>query len=308
MARKRRGQAINGWLVLDKPLGLTSTQAVGKVRRLFDAQKAGHGGTLDPLATGVLPIALGEATKTVPFVMEGAKGYCFTLRWGQGTATDDAEGAVTETSVVRPDEAAIRAALPAFTGEIRQVPPIFSAIKVAGQRAYDLARRDEAVELAARSVRIDSFELLSQDDRDQASFQVTCGKGTYIRALARDLGHLLGTCAHVTALRRTATGPFTLVHAISLDRLEALGHSAAALEALLPVQTGLDDIPALPLTEVEASRLRNGQAVSLLARGNRDLAKLLSKGSLACAMTAGRPVAIVRYEAGDIRPVRVLNL
>ena len=308
MARRRKGLAINGWLVVDKPAGLTSNQVVGRVRRLYQARKVGHGGTLDPLATGVLPIALGEATKTVPYVMDRPKSYRFTVRWGQATSTDDAEGAVIETSDLRPGEAEIRDALVGFVGEIEQVPPVFSAIKVDGARAYDLARRDEPVELAARLVTVTRFALVSMDDADHATFAVDCGKGTYMRALARDLGQALGCLGHVVALRRTAAGGFTEADAISLDRLEALGHSPAALEQLLPVESGLDDIPALDLTEMEASRLRSGQGVSMLARAKRERAMSLEQGALAYAVSAGRPVAIVRYEAGELRPIRVLNL
>ena len=308
MARRRKGKAISGWLIVDKPSGPTSNDVVGRIRRLYQAQKVGHGGTLDPMATGVLPIALGEATKTVPYVMERPKSYQFTVRWGEATNTDDAEGEVIETSPARPAEPAIRQALAAFVGEIEQVPPTYSAIKIEGARAYDLARRDQAVELAPRTVFVERFELLAIEGPDQATFLVDCGKGTYMRALARDLGQALGCLGHVVALRRTAAGGFTEADAISLDRLEGLGHSPAALEQLLPVEAGLDDIPALDLTEMEASRLRSGQGVSMLARAKRERALSLEQGGLAYAVAAGRPVAIVRYEAGELRPIRVLNL
>ena len=308
MARRKGGQPVNGWLVIDKPLGLTSTQVVGRVRRLYDAQKVGHGGTLDPLASGVLPVALGEATKTVGYAMDGAKTYRFTLRWGQATTTDDAEGPVVEEHPHRPDQAAVEAVLPAFHGEIEQIPPKFSAVKIEGQRAYDLARADEAVELTARRVRIDRLELLEMPDADHAVFAVGCGKGAYMRALARDLGKALGTCAHVVALRRTSVGPFTEEEAISLDSLEALGHGPALMERLLPVETALDDIPALALTEAEARRLRCGQAISLMARVHRERLRNLEQGSLVCATTGGKPVALARYEAGEVHPIRVLNL
>jgi tRNA pseudouridine55 synthase len=308
MARRKGGRKVDGWLVVDKPLGTTSTQVVGRVRRLFDAQKVGHGGTLDPLATGILPIALGEATKTVAYAMDGKKRYRFTLRWGQATSTDDAEGPVVETSELRPTEAEIRAVLPQFEGEISQVPPRFSAVKVEGQRAYDLARAEETVELAPRTVRIDELTLLEQPDSDHAVFAVACGKGAYMRALARDLGKTLGTVAHVVQLRRVAVGPFTEAGAISLDSLEALGQVPALLERLLPVETALDDIPALALTEAEAQRLRCGQAISLMARVHRDRLRNLTQGSLVCATAGGRPVAVARYEAGEVHPVRVLNL
>ncbi len=308
MGRNRKGQLVNGWVVVDKPLGLTSTQVVGRVRRVFNARKVGHGGTLDPLATGLLPIALGEATKTVPYVMEGRKTYRFTLRWGQATTTDDTEGEVIATSDRRPAEAEIKAALPRFQGVIDQVPPNFSAIKVAGRRAYDRARAQEVFELDPRPVTIHRLELAAVEGPDRASFEVICGKGAYMRSLARDLGAALGCYAHVVALRRTAVGPFTQDHAISLESLEALGHSAAASGALLPIETALDDIPALALTEIEANRLRRGQAVSMLARVNRERIREFENGLIVFATTGGKPVALARYEAGDIHPVRVLNL
>ncbi len=308
MARRRKGRPVHGWVVLDKAAGVTSTQAVARVRRVFEAQKAGHGGTLDPLATGLLPVALGEATKTVSYVMEGIKTYRFTLQWGVSTTTDDAEGEVLARSDRRPSEAEILAVLPRFIGEIEQVPPAFSAIKVAGERAYDLARDGEAVELAARPVTIDDLRLLACEGPDLAVFEAVCGKGTYMRALARDLGEALETRAHIRILRRIAVGPFTEADAISLESLEALGHSAAAFEHLHPVEAALDDIPALALTETEAQRLRLGQAVSMLARANRERIADLSNGAVICAMAGEKLVALARYEAGDLRPVRVLNL
>jgi tRNA pseudouridine55 synthase len=308
MGRSRKGQPVNGWIVVDKPLGLTSTQVVGRVRRVFDARKVGHGGTLDPLATGLLPIAMGEATKTVPYVMAGDKTYRFTLRWGQATTTDDTEGAVTAVSDRRPAAAEIRAVLARFQGVIDQVPPHYSAIKVGGQRAYDRARAHEVFELESRPVTIHSLELIAMEGPDLASFEVTCGKGAYMRSLARDLGTALDCHAHVVELRRTAAGPFTQDHAISLESLEALGHSAAASRTLLPIETALDDIPALALTEIEANRLRCGQAVSMLARANRERIREFENGLIVFATTGGKPVALARYEAGDIHPVRVLNL
>ena len=299
---------VNGWLVIDKPLGLTSTQVVGRVRRILKPRKVGHGGPLDPLASGLLPIALGEATKTVSYVMDGRKSYRFTLRWGQATETDDAEGRVIEEHAHRPDEAAIRAVLAAFTGEIEQIPPLYSAIKVGGQRAYDLARAQADFELKARRVTVHAITLEAQPDRDHAVFEVHCGKGTYMRSLARDLGRATGTVAHIVELRRLTVGPFTEADAISLDSLESMGHSPAALEQVLPVETALDDIPALALSETEANRLRCGQAVSMVARANRDRISELSNGSIVFTTTGGKPVALARYEAGDIHPVRVLNL
>ncbi|HEV7546990.1 MAG TPA: tRNA pseudouridine(55) synthase TruB, partial [Reyranella sp.] len=263
MSRRKSGDKVDGWVILDKPVGLGSTPAVSRVRRLFGAQKAGHGGTLDPLASGVLPIALGEATKTVPFVMDGRKEYHFTLRFGQARSTEDAEGEVTATSDLRPTDEAIRGALAAFVGEVEQVPPAFSALKIEGKRAYDLARAGEPVALKPRRVLIERLELLGRPDADHADFVVSCGKGTYIRSLGRDLALSLGTVGYLSALRRTAVGPFREEAAISLPKLEALGHIPALLGALAPVATALDDIPALALTEAQADRLRQGQPVLL---------------------------------------------
>jgi len=313
MGRRKRGRAVHGWLALDKPVGITSTAALGCVRRLFDAAKAGHGGTLDPLASGVLPIAFGEATKTVSWVMDGRKRYRFDIRWGNATATDDAEGETVETSAERPDAAAIAEALPAFIGTIRQVPPAFSAIKVDGRRSYDLARSDEAVDLQPREVRIDEFFHTGSVDSDHASFEVACGKGTYVRALARDLARALGTVGHVSALRRTQAGPFEERRAISLEMLEEMGHTAALDEQLLPVETALDDIPALALSDLEANRLRCGQPVSLLRRSDLVRHQALDDsgaghGHLVRAMADGRFVGLVRREAGALHPVRIMNL
>ena len=305
--RRRKGEKVDGWLILDKPAGITSTQAVNVVRRLFNAQKAGHAGTLDPLATGILPIALGEATKTVPYAMDGRKTYRFTLKFGEARSTDDAEGEVTQTSDKRPTDDEIRAALPAFIGAIEQVPPAFSAIKVEGARAYDLARAGEAVELKPRQVTIYGFSLLGRPNPDEAQFEVRCGKGAYMRALGRDLAIKLGTCGHIADLRRTAVGPFTEAAAISLETLKSLGHSPAAFEHLLPIETALDDIPALALTATEAIRLRSGQPVGLLHRQDRDRIYELSPGGMVRAMAEGRLVALTRFEAGELVPVRVMN-
>ncbi|HWG79926.1 MAG TPA: tRNA pseudouridine(55) synthase TruB [Stellaceae bacterium] len=308
MARKRRGVALHGWLVLDKPLGMTSSRAVAAVRRALGAEKAGHGGTLDPLATGVLPIALGEATKTVAWAMAGRKIYRFTLRWGEARDTDDGEGKVVQTSPVRPDAAAIAAILARFVGDIVQRPPAFSALKLDGERAYDLARGGATLALAERPVRIDALRCLGQPDADHAEFEAVVGKGTYIRALGRDLGEALGACAHVTALRRLAVGPFAVADAISLDKLTLLGHSAAASGHLLPIETALDDIPALALTETEAHRLRCGQTVTPLQPSDRARIDQLGDGATLCATIGGKPVAVVEVAAGGLRPVRVLNL
>ncbi len=301
MTRRKKGDKIDGWVVLDKPLGLGSTQAVGRVRRLFNAQKAGHGGTLDPLASGILPIALGEATKTVPFVMDGRKEYRFTLRFGEARSTEDAEGEVTATSDTRPSDAAIEAALPAFLGEIDQRPPAYSALKIDGKRAYDLARAGETVELALRRVTIEGLVLLGRPDADHADFVVQCGKGTYIRSLGRDLALALGTVGHLSMLRRTRVGPFREEAAISLPKLEALGHIPALFGALAPVATALDDIPALAVTEAQADRLRQGQQVLL----TRDAPP---NGALVRAELGQTLVALVQSDGTALQPVRVFNL
>ena len=307
MGRRKKGRAISGWVNLDKPYGLGSTPAVTQIRRLFDAQKAGHAGTLDPLADGVLPIALGEATKTVSYLQDAAKSYRFTLAFGQATNTDDVEGAVIATSEVRPETAAIEAALAQFTGEISQVPPQFSAIRKDGVRAYAAARAGEQVDLAPRPVRVDAFSLVARPDATHASFSVDCGKGTYIRALARDLAAHLGACGHVTALRRTRVGPFDEKTALGLDKLTSLGHYApdlAALDACLsPLMTALDDIPALAIDEDAASRVKQGQAISHPA-APRAAALLL--------LCNDKPVAIATSEgqsdAMSVKPLRVFNL
>ena len=306
--RKRRGRPVHGWVVLDKPLHMSSAQAVAVVRRVFEAEKAGHGGTLDPLATGILPIALGEATKTVPWAMAGLKTYRFTVRWGEQRATDDAEGAVIASSRHRSDRAAILDILPRFTGEILQRPPAFSALKIVGERAYDLARKGENVNLPARPVRVESLVLVAEPDRDHGEFEAVVGKGTYIRALARDLAEALGTVGHVSALRRTRVGPFTEAAAISLDYLASLGHSPAPSEHLLPVETALDDIPALALSEAEATGLRRGQAVTPLNALDRARLLELGDGRTVCARCGDKPVALAEIRAGQLRPVRVLNL
>lgn len=298
MGRRRRGRDLSGWLVIDKPAGPTSADVVSRVLRLLAARKGGHGGTLDPLATGVLPIALGEATKTVAYALDASKCYRFTVAWGEERDTDDAAGRVSATSERRPAEPAIRAALGAFTGRIRQVPPAYSALKVAGERAYDLARRGEPAALAARAVEVASFELLELLGPERARFEVVCGKGTYVRALVRDLGRALGTAAHVAELRRTRVGPFTEAGAIGLDKLDQLGHIPAAERYLLPVETALADIPALALTEPQAIRLRRGQAVRVLN---------VEDGTV-CAMQDGRAIAVAEVAEGEVRPVRVFNL
>lgn len=309
--RKKKGDPVSGWVNLDKPYGMTSTQAVGKIRRLMNAQKVGHAGTLDPLATGVLPIALGEATKTIPFAQDDIKTYSFTAVWGQQRDTDDAEGDVIATCDYRPVKEEIEAALPQFIGEIEQTPPKFSAIKVNGERAYDLARDGEEPELKSRIVYID--DLILKEARDnEADFEMTCGKGTYVRALTRDLGEVLGTKAYVGALRREKVGAFTAQNAISLDNLEEMDYVAARTEALLPLQTVLDDIPALDLTEEETIRLRNGQALGFVSRPDFERLQKVGLGTkenqTAVALLDGKPVALIDQVRAEIKPVRVFNI
>jgi tRNA pseudouridine55 synthase len=304
MAR-RKGLPVHGWLVLDKPQGMTSTKAVTRVRRLYQAEKAGHAGTLDPLATGVLPIALGEATKTVPFAVEGTKEYRFTIRFGAETDTDDAEGKAVARSEHRPTRAQIEAVLPNFTGEIEQVPPRYSAVRVDGARAYDLARDEEDFALQPRTVSVDRLVLVAHPDQDHCVLEARCGKGTYVRALARDLGRALGTCGHVEALRRTRVGAFGEERAVPLAALEAPAESGghdALLGALEPVETPLGDIPALSLSGSDADRLRRGQAVFLRGRD----APIL-EGTV-YATSRGRLVALGEVSRGELKPRRIFNL
>jgi len=305
---KTAAAQLHGWLALDKPAGLTSTQALNRVKGKLGVRKMGHGGTLDPLASGLLPLALGEATKTVGYIMEGLKTYRFTVCWGETRTTDDREGEVTEESDVRPSREAIEGAIPRFLGEIEQVPPTYSAIKVDGRRAYDIAREGGDPQLEPRPVHLESLELVSIDDRDHASFVCTCGKGFYVRALARDLGELLGTPAHLSALRRTRVGAFTGEEMIPLETLENLDDPGDLQHHLLPVETALADIPALALAEAEANRLRSGQSVSLLKRANLDRLRELENGDTVCATVQGRAVALGRFEAGAVRPVRILHV
>jgi tRNA pseudouridine55 synthase len=302
---RRKGRPIHGWLTLDKPAGMTSTEAVARVRRLTQAQKVGHGGTLDPIATGVLPIALGEATKTVAYVMDGQKRYRFTARWGEARTTDDAEGEVLATSPKRPETAAIEAALGGFLGVLEQVPPRFAALKIAGERAYDLARRGEAVELAPRTVEVERLVLLERPDPDHATFEAVCGRGTYVRALIRDLGEQLGCLGHVVALRRLQAGPFRAETAITLAALERVVAEDALAQALLPVSAALGDLPALALTEPQADRLCAGQTIrvapGLIVGQTREDATVR-------AMAAGQIVALARLHGAELSPVRVFNL
>ena len=309
---RRNADRVDGWLVLDKPVGVGSTQALGRARRAFNAGKAGHAGTLDPLASGVLVIAFGEATKLINQVMDTDKAYRFTVQWGEARDTDDAEGAVIATSAVRPDRAAIEAALPAFLGEIEQTPPDYSAIKLQGRPAYARKRAGETVTISPRRVRIDEFRLEAVPDPDHATFTVCCGKGTYIRSLARDLARALGTCGHVVMLRRTAVGRLTEEAAIPLEKLEALGHSPAALAYLRAVETVLDDIPALAVTAADSLRLRQGQSVAIPRTVenavDRNAAQPLTAGQVVAATASGRLVALTRVEGDRLRPLRVLNL
>lgn len=327
MSRRKRGNIVNGWLVLDKPHGMTSTQAVGAVRRAFDAQKAGHAGTLDPLATGILPIALGEATKTVPFAVDGDKAYRFTVAWGGETTTDDIEGPVTQTSDLRPTRAAIEALLPQFVGEVMQTPPQFSAIKIAGERAYDLARSGEVVEIQPRLVHIHALRIVDMPDGNSTVFEAECGKGTYVRAIARDLGRLLGCYGHVTVLRRTRVGAFTEERAVTLDRLRLAAFGSAEpppprdphadpkdrpppkpvnIEAvsqyLEPVESALEEIIGLVVTPSDATLLARGK--SLVIRG-RDAP---IQSGMAYAMCKGRLVALGELEKGQLHPTRIFNL
>ncbi len=305
--RKPRGRPLDGWLIIDKPPGLTSTDVVNRVRRIFDAQKAGHGGTLDPLATGVLPIAFGAATKTVPYVMDGTKLYRFTLRFGEARDTDDADGQVTATSDIRPSDDRIRAALPPFRGNIMQVPPVFSAVKVAGERAYDMAREGRAPVLDPRPARVDRFDLVERPDPDHAVFEVASGKGVYMRSLARDLAQACGSLGHIAALRRVRVGPFAEQQAIPLDKLRAPEDTApASPDLLLPVATALADIPALALTEAEAGDLRHGQAISLVALMGRIPRTADPDGGLARAMAGSRVIGLCRLEDGLLKPERLL--
>ncbi|MEH6665515.1 MAG: tRNA pseudouridine(55) synthase TruB [Brevundimonas sp.] len=309
MARRKRGDPVHGWVNLDKPVELGSTEAVSRIRRLFNAQKAGHAGTLDPLASGVLPIALGEATKTVPFLMDAQKVYRFTVRWGISTASVDREGAVTARSDVRPSVEAVRAALPAFLGEIQQTPPIFSAIRVDGQRAYDLAREGVEVELKARPVTVHEIAVSDAPDADHVEITARTGKGVYVRSLARDLAVMLGAEGHVSALRRERVGPFAAENAVTLEMLEDLAYRGAALEGLLPVATALDDIPDLAVTGSDAFSLRQGRPIVLLPRQVETLKDRLKSGSrTVSAFEDGTLVALCQMRAGRLEPDRVFNL
>jgi tRNA pseudouridine55 synthase len=297
MARRSKGRPITGWIVVDKPQGMTSAHAVARVKRALDAAKVGHAGTLDPLATGVLPMALGEATKLMSYAMDGSKTYRFTVQWGEGRDTDDSEGAVTATSDVRPTQDQIEAVLPEFTGLIQQKPPSYSAIKVDGERAYDLSREGAPPDLPAREVDVKRFALLAAHP-DSAEFELDCGKGTYVRSLARDIARRLDTYGHVTALRRTRVGPFREADSFSLDKIGELGNSAPPCGLLLPIETPLDDIPAVAVMESEADRLRHGQPVFVPRQLDGDVVIKVS----------GKAIGIGVLEDGTLKPKRLFNL
>jgi tRNA pseudouridine55 synthase len=313
--QKKLGLPISGWLILDKPEGVTSTSAVAKCLRGFNAQKAGHGGTLDPLASGILPIAFGEATKTVGYVMEADKDYVFTIRWGASTTTQDREGAVTATSDVRPTRGEIEAALPAFVGEIQQIPPQYSAIKVNGERAYDLARDGEQVELQPRTVTVYEAKLLDAPSPDLAVIAVRCGKGFYIRALVRDLAAALGAEGHVAALRRTRVGAFGEDRAFPLAKLEEMSDKPALEALLVPLETALDDIPALAIDGEAASRLRQGREIVLLPHQVEAFREMRrprvvngeDASRICLALEGGKAAALGEVRAGRFMPVRVFN-
>jgi tRNA pseudouridine55 synthase len=313
MSRKKKGNPVHGWVILDKPIGMTSTQAVGAVRRIFQAQKAGHAGTLDPMATGILAIALGEATKTVPFVQDAAKIYRFTARWGEARDSDDAEGRVTGTSDVRPGREAIEALLPRFTGRLTQVPPAYSAIKVDGERAYDLARDGEEVHLEPRQVDVHEARLLGVG-QDTAEFEILCGKGTYVRSWVRDMAVALGTLGHVSALRRTRLGGFCEKDAVALELLTPFMHSPAAFAYLKPLSTALDGIPALAVTGGDTVRLRSGNPIliraNLFARLKEGFAQEggLQGQTVFLKDEADLPVALAEIAEGELRPFRVFQL
>jgi len=302
MARGKRGRPVHGWLIVDKPAGVTSAAVVAKAKWALDAAKAGHAGTLDPAATGLLALAFGEATKTVPFVTDGRKAYRFTVRWGAATATDDAEGAVIATAEARPDPAAIEAALGAFRGEIMQVPPQVSAVKVAGERAYDLARAGEVLELAPRPLTVERLDLVGVPDRDTAVLEMVCGKGGYVRSIARDLGERLGCLGHVAGLRRLWSGPFDLDGAIDVATLEAEARTPALEARLLPVQAALAGLAELACPEHVAARLLNGNAMALPAPAG------LAEGETVWASRGGVPLAVGAWRAGALHPSRVFVL
>ena len=311
MGKRKKGNPVHGWVILDKPMGMGSTQAVAAIRRIFDAQKAGHAGTLDPMATGILAIALGEATKSVPFAMDAEKIYRFTAQWGESRDSDDAQGAVTGTSPNRPTRAAIEAMLPRFTGTLNQVPPAYSAIKVDGERAYDLARDGETVVLEPRNVEVYEARLLNAV-QDSAEFEIRCGKGTYVRSWVRDIALALGTLGHVTALRRARLGSWEEKDAVSLDTLTPFMHSPAAFGYLRPLSTALDGIPALAVSGPDTVRIRSGNPVLIRANLFAKMKDGFGDGELS-GLTVflteedGSPVALAEIAEGELRPFRVFN-
>jgi tRNA pseudouridine55 synthase len=316
MGRRNKGEDISGWIVLDKPEEMTSTHAVSAIKRIFNANKAGHAGTLDPLASGILPIALGEATKTVPWLMEAEKIYFFTIKWGVSTDTQDREGKSTAESDVRPTADQIREALGGFLGEIEQVPPQFSAVKVDGERAYDIARSGESVELQPRTVVVYEAELVGTEGSDLATLKIRSGKGFYIRALVRDLAQKLGAEGHVWRLRRAAVGPFTEAQSVTLDELQVLGQKGAASERLKPVETALDDIPALAINGEDAFKLRQGRPIVLLPHVVEALKPKFRDRTIAgqdasraaLALFQGKAVALGDVRAGRFKPTRVFHI
>ena len=300
MGRTRKGRDISGWLVVDKPAGLTSTAVVNKVKWAFDAKKAGHAGTLDPDATGVLAVALGEATKTVPYITDALKAYTFTVRLGQSTNTDDAEGEILKTSDARPEDAQIKDALGQFIGDIMQVPPQFSAVKIDGQRAYKLARDGEDLELAARPLWVDELILTDRPDADHVTLEMTCGKGGYVRSIARDLGEALGCFGHVRELRRIWSGPFDATDGISLEQINKLAKQPDLDTHLRPLEEGLQDLPQVSATPEGAVRMRNGNPGMVMASD-------VEYGDECWASLDGKAVAVGRYKAGELHPSRVFN-
>ncbi|ARO15778.1 tRNA pseudouridine55 synthase [Ketogulonicigenium robustum] len=300
MARGRKGRNISGWVIVDKPAGITSTSVVNKIRWAFDAQKAGHAGTLDPDATGLLAVALGEATKTIPYVTDALKAYEFTVTFGAATTTDDAAGTVTATSALRPSDDQIKDALGAFLGEIMQVPPAFSAVKIDGERAYDLAREGQEFEIAARPLWVEELILTGRPDADHATLEMVCGKGGYVRAIARDLGAALGCYGHVRELRRIWSGVFDLDGAVTLEQVEALARTDAIDALLKPLEVALADIPAVTAPEASITRLRNGNAAMVFPPAG------LEYGDEAWVNHNGRALAIGQYRSGELHPARVI--
>jgi tRNA pseudouridine55 synthase len=299
MARTKKGRALSGWLIVDKPAGITSTAVVNKVKWALSAQKAGHAGTLDPDATGVLAVALGEATKTIPYITDALKCYRFRVTLGAATDTDDASGQVIATSDQRPTDAQVEAALAGFRGQIEQVPPQYSAVKVDGERAYDLAREGEALDLAARPLWVDSLTFIARPDADHVDLEMVCGKGGYVRSIARDLGQALGCLGHVQWLRRTWSGPFHADQGVTLDQIDAEAKTDALDTRLLPLELGLADLPEFPATPEGAARLRNGNPGMVIASADW--------GTEGWASLNGQAIAVGNYRGGELHPSRVFN-